>query len=72
MTGSLSFLRPSPRLSDLKEWSPSFENITWEEHLRQEEEWCCDQNREFDFVRDALPIECDDVHDRGPCIEKGD
>jgi probable phosphoglycerate mutase len=35
-------------LADLREWSPSFENITEEEYLRREEECWRDLDREFE------------------------
>ncbi len=35
-------------IADLREWSPSFANITEEEYLKREEECWRDQDREFD------------------------
>ena len=43
-----SFGAPLRAISDLREWSPSFENITEDEYLKREEECWRDQDMEFD------------------------
>jgi broad specificity phosphatase PhoE len=43
-----SFNTPLRALADLREWSPSFENITEEEYLRREEECWRDHDMECD------------------------